>query len=564
MRINGFDALAKVRDRLEAVQVTSHGFTARCPAHDDKHNSLSVSEGTHGRALMKCHAGCSTPAVVRAMGLKMGDLGSPSLRIKGSGLTLAQYSKAKGLPEDFLATVSVRQRAYQGKPALRIAYLSGDGTEIAVRWRIALAGDRFRWASGSKPCLYGLSRLDKPRYLVLVEGESDAQTLWFHDIPALGLPGAANWKENRDARHFAGIEEIFVVIEPDQGGETLKAALIKSSIRDRVRLIELEGAKDVSELYLADPERFKSRFDKARRVAVPLADVLDAATKEEMRKARGACQSLAEQPDILKSFAEVYERCGAVGEVRLAQIVYLALVTRFLDRPVSVAVKGPSAAGKSFTLETVLKFFPPEAHYTLTAMSERVLAYTDANLKHRFLVLMEATGMESDFASYLIRSLLSEGRLIYEVVEKSSDGLKPRRMEKEGPTGLLVTTTAIRLHPENETRLLSLAVTDTREQTKAIFHAQANGVARDVDLAPWLALQTWLSHAEHRVAIPYADTLAHLVQPLAVRLRRDFGQVLALIKGHAILHQATRERDAEGRIVAMPEDYAAGRCPVAC
>ena len=44
---------------------------------------------------------------------------------------------------------------------------------------------------------------------------------------------------------------------------------------------------------------------------------------------------------------------------------------------------------------------------------------------------------------------------------------------------------------------------------------------------------------------------------MAVRLRRDFGALLNLIRAHALLHQATRERDGEGRIVATIEDYAA-------
>jgi hypothetical protein len=68
-----------------------------------------------------------------------------------------------------------------------------------------------------------------------------------------------------------------------------------------------------------------------------------------------------------------------------------------------------------------------------------------------------------------------------------------------------------------------------------------------------------LEGAEHRVWIPYAKKLAELVPPVAVRLRRDFGAVLNLIRAHALLHQATRERDAEGRIVATIEDYAAVR-----
>jgi hypothetical protein len=72
-------------------------------------------------------------------------------------------------------------------------------------------------------------------------------------------------------------------------------------------------------------------------------------------------------------------------------------------------------------------------------------------LQHRFLVLYEAAGLKSDFASYLIRSLLSEGRVRYSTVEKTPNGLEPRLIEREGPTGLIVTTTAVALHPENET-----------------------------------------------------------------------------------------------------------------
>jgi hypothetical protein len=76
----------------------------------------------------------------------------------------------------------------------------------------------------------------------------------------------------------------------------------------------------------------------------------------------------------------------------------------------------------------------------------------------------------------------------YELVEKTRDGMRPRLIEKQGPTGLIVTTTATRLHPENETRLLSLAVKDTREQTadaRLLARATPSGKPRTiVDGAP--------------------------------------------------------------------------------
>ena len=121
--------------------------------------------------------------------------------------------------------------------------------------------------------------------------------------------------------------------------------------------------------------------------------------------------------------------------------------------------------------------------------------------------------MESDLQSYLIRTLLSEGRIRYETVEKTAEGLQPKLIEREGPTGLLVTTTAVRLHPENETRLLSLTVTDTTEQTQGILRAIADEATNgdiDVDTVPgneWHDLQTVLKAGEHRVVIPYAHSL---------------------------------------------------------
>ncbi len=192
-----------------------------------------------------------------------------------------------------------------------------------------------------------------------------------------------------------------------------------------------------------------------------------------------------------------------------------------------------------------------------TISSGDALAYSDEPLQHRILVLYEASGMESDFQTYLIRSLLSEGKVRYETVEKTSEGMKPRLIEREGPTGLIVTTTAVRLHPENETRLLSLAVTDTQDQTRAVMTVLANEAASaGLDLEAWRALQVlWLEGSERRVTVPYSGELAGLIPPIAVRLRRDFGALLNLTRAHAILHQASRERDADGRIVATLEDY---------
>jgi len=127
---------------------------------------------------------------------------------------------------------------------------------------------------------------------------------------------------------------------------------------------------------------------------------------------------------------------------------------------------------------------------------------------NRILVIVEASGLSSDFGSYIMRSLLSEGCIRYLTTEKTSEGMKSRLIEREGPTGLIVTTTLPTLHPENETRLLSITVNDSQDQTKAILKSLAEqNKMNPPDLTRWVNLQLWLDHAEHRTVIPYAEKI---------------------------------------------------------
>lgn len=86
--------------------------------------------------------------------------------------------------------------------------------------------------------------------------------------------------------------------------------------------------------------------------------------------------------------------------------------------------------------------------------------------------------------------------------------------------------------------------------------ADEDGNEPEID-AEWLQLQQAI--ADQRVTIPFAHELAEAIPPAATRLRRDFGAIRGLIRAHALLHVATRERDAEGRITATVEDYGAIR-----
>ena len=69
------DILADLHAKLDKSKRSGDKLTARCPAHDDKNPSLSVTISKSGDSvLVHCFAGCPTDAVLDALGLKMRDL----------------------------------------------------------------------------------------------------------------------------------------------------------------------------------------------------------------------------------------------------------------------------------------------------------------------------------------------------------------------------------------------------------------------------------------------------------------------------------------------------------
>ena len=91
-------------------------------------------------------------------------------------------------------------------------------------------------------------------------------------------------------------------------------------------------------------------------------------------------------------------------------LVYLAGVSRLLERPLAVIVQSPSAAGKSMLMDSSLAFFPEESRIKYSAMTGQSLYYLgETNLKHKILAIVEEAGAEK--AGYALKLLQSEGEL---------------------------------------------------------------------------------------------------------------------------------------------------------
>jgi hypothetical protein len=194
-------------------------------------------------------------------------------------------------------------------------------------------------------------------------------------------------------------------------------------------------------------------------------------------------------------------------------------------------------------------------------MSGKVLAYKKESFSHRMMVMFEAAGLEhNDFAAYLMRTLLSEGEIIYEYVNTEGPESEVVRVHKEGPTGLITSTTSVNLYHENDTRMVSIPADDSSDQTKNVLEAQADEEDEyeeyeEYDPSAWHDLQRWLESGEREVWVPYSKALSRLIDPVAIRLRRDHRALLSLIRANALLHRETRPRDKKGRVVATLADY---------
>lgn len=118
---------------------------------------------------------------------------------------------------------------------------------------------RFMWKKGSKTILYGLWRLKQytDDYVVLVEGESDAQTLWYYGVQAIGVPGASNFKEEYKYL-FDRFKIVYIQDEEDQGGETFVGTILRYIDNNKCKLISCKrfNCKDVSQIHI------KGQFNK--------------------------------------------------------------------------------------------------------------------------------------------------------------------------------------------------------------------------------------------------------------------------------------------------------------
>lgn len=272
------------------------------------------------------------------------------------------------------------------------------------------------------------------------------------------------------------------------------------------------------------------------------------------------CSDLSEQPYILQELDQHLREHGFAGSTIIPLTVFLSAITRVFDDPVSLVIKGESGSGKSFALHAGLRYVSEGAYQEVHGLSPKALVHAARHdLKHRHLVIQEAAGFAKDGWVFL-RQLLTEGTIKYMTVAQTRDGHAGKDLDAvEGPMGVMMTTTANRLHGEDETRLLSLYVDHSPEQIRRaiMLHAEeAPPKLKQVELSRWHALFDYVCTGSTSVTIPYRRELLTRLPTSYPRVLRDVPKIMALIRAHAMLQQRLREQ-RDNVIVATMDDYSA-------
>jgi putative DNA primase/helicase len=204
-------------------------FEACCPAHHDRHPSLSIRIGDDGRILLTCHGPCDTPSVVAALGCELADLFPPKAT---DSVAQAKPRIVETYPyRDEAGTLLYQAVRYEPKH-FKQRRPDGHGGWL---WNLA----------GVRRVPYRLPELlaDTSGKLWLFEGEKDANR-----AAALGLnatttaQGAGSFEKTAEAmRTVAKGRHVFIVPDEDDGGNTYGTAALVAlkPVAPSVRVVRL-------------------------------------------------------------------------------------------------------------------------------------------------------------------------------------------------------------------------------------------------------------------------------------------------------------------------------------
>ena len=231
-----------VLERLHAADCrprkTGDGWSARCPAHDDKNPSLSLSEGRDGGVVLHCHAGCTPDRVCAALGLTLADLAPPRPDQNGNGHRheVARYRYEDEAGQHLYDVIRWQPKGFSQAPA--------DGRRGAGAMH------------GVRRVLYHLpsvvTAVERGGTIWITEGEKDADAIHQAAVELGGAAttnpgGAGKWRDEYSASLRGA--NVVIITDRDEPGRRHAAAVATAlaSVDVTASIVEPAQGKDASD-----------------------------------------------------------------------------------------------------------------------------------------------------------------------------------------------------------------------------------------------------------------------------------------------------------------------------
>lgn len=281
-------------------------------------------------------------------------------------------------------------------------------------------------------------------------------------------------------------------------------------------------------------------------------------------------EEIGKDPLLFKKRIDTVNKLDVVGEEKALGLYFVALDSRLIpmglggSEALPLKNSGHQGSGKSYPLSMCLQIYPDSCFNLISSRTGKSLLYLKEGLKHKALIITEAFSFQSNNATgselaYVIRSLLSEGYVIYQYTGWDEDHNKVTKVKKiEGPTSLITTSIYGRLEPQLEDRMFNVHPDTSTKQTKDIISMTGDQAAGNTKHVDGKTIKAWkLFHKSLEplgVIIPFAWDISEYVnrnEELSLAARRAFKRVMSATKAVTLSHQHQRQRDEQGRVVAQ-------------
>jgi hypothetical protein len=379
------DSKCKSADEMaEALDAkrSGSGWIARCVSHDDQNPSLSISEGSNSKVLIKCHAGCSQDLVIS--------------RLKELGLWFQSTIPTKIRDsKEYKPVAHYIYKDESGQPALQITRQeASDGSKKIIQ----------QYFKENTWCYGGIKNLtcsvtpyrffewkDSNEPIYLPEGEKCADFLASKGFNATATPGGANGWNDLYSKYFEG-KDVIIIPDNDEPGrkycEAVKISLMP--ICKSLRVVDLPG--------LATSE-----------------DIIDWAKRGGKKDA--LLDLVSKTPIISLNGTQIDSNIVKISDVEIEEVEWLWYP--YIPKNKSTIIEGDPGIGKSFitlAMATALSIGQPLPGSDESKLAKTLMFNSEDGLGDTLKPRLKAMGADdSNIYSYKIPLVLDDaGKRIIE------------------------------------------------------------------------------------------------------------------------------------------------------